>query len=77
MSGKKWQALIGDAVAGVYPALEAMTDSELRNVRSAKKKATSSNCWWLVARVVPVMSEIAADLLRARQLNRRRNRSKK
>lgn len=35
---KKWHTLLDNALASVYPALRAMSDNELRNVRSAPKK---------------------------------------
>lgn len=73
MAGRKWQWLIGnDVLGGIYPALEAMTDNELRNVRSAPKKMTNSNCWWLVHRFAPVIAEIADDMLKVRQSRRRK-----
>lgn len=76
MAGKKWQRLIGDNVlCGIYPALEAMTDNELRNVRSAPKKATNTNCWWLTHRFVQVLAEIADDMLRGRYAARRKNKT--
>lgn len=73
MAGKKWQTLIGGALSGIYPALEAMSDNELRNVRSAPKKATGCNCWWLTYRFSPVLADIADDILRMRMLARRKN----
>ena len=76
MAGKKWQRLIGDDVlGGIYPALEAMTDSELRNVRSAPKKMTNSNCWWLTHRFAPVLAEIADDILHTRYAKRRKKKT--
>lgn len=76
MAGKKWQRLIGDNVlGGICPALEAMTDNELRNVRSASKKATDTNCWWLTRRFVPVLAEIADDMLRERYTAKRKNKT--
>ncbi len=76
MTGKKWQRLIGDNVlGGIYPALEAMSDNELRNVRSAPKKATNTNCWWLTHKFVPVLAEIADGLLRMRYAARRKKKT--
>ncbi len=76
MAGKKWQRLIGDNVlGGIYPALEAMTDNELRNVRSAPKKMTSRNCWWLTHRFAPTLAEIADDILRMRYAARRKKKT--
>jgi hypothetical protein len=76
MAGKRWQRLIGDNVlGGIYPALEAMTDNELRNVRSAPKKATDNNCWWLTYKFAPVLAEIADDMLRIRYAARRKNKT--
>lgn len=76
MTCKKWQRLIGDDVlGGIYPALEAMSDNELRNVRSAPNKATSTNCWWLTHKLAPVLAEIADDMLRMRYAARRKNKT--
>lgn len=71
MAGKRWQALLNEALSGIYPALEAMTDAELRNVRSAPGKATQTNCWWLASRFAPVLSEIADGILQSRYAERR------
>ena len=76
MAGKKWKRLIDDDVlGGIYPALEAMSDNELRNVRSAPKKATTTNCWWLTYKLAPVLAEIADDMLRMRYAERRKNKT--
>lgn len=75
MAGKKWQTLMNDALGGIYPALEAMSDNELRNVRSAQNKATTSNCWWLAHRFAPVLAELAADILRMRYTERRKKKT--
>ena len=42
---KKLQQLVKDALASVYPALDAMTDAQLRNVRAATVKLNGTNCW--------------------------------
>ena len=76
MAGKTWQRLIGDDVlGGICPALEAMSDNELRNVRSAPNKATSTNCWWMTHKLAPVLAEIADDMLRMRYAERRKNKT--
>lgn len=60
------------ALAGICPALEAMSDADLRLVRSAKDRITSTNCWWLLYNTAPILSEIARDILRSRSRARRR-----
>ncbi len=77
MSGRKWQSLMSDALKSVYPALEAMTDAELRNLRSAPKKATQTNCWWLAFQCVPPLATVARDMLKARARKRRAERKAK
>ena len=69
---KKWQRLASEALAGVYPALESMSDSELRNLRSAVHKMSEVNCWWLAYRCMPALSEAADAVLRSRLLARRK-----
>ena len=56
-------------------SVEAMSDNELRNVRSAPKKATNANCWWLTYKFAPVLAEIADNLLRMRYAARRKNKT--
>lgn len=68
---KRWQQLVNTALASVYPALEAMSDSELRNVRSAPKKMTNTNCWWLAQAWAPELGGIADGLLKFRARQRR------
>lgn len=68
---KRWQQLMNAALAGMYPALEAMSDSELRNLRSAVHKMGATNCWWFAYRCVPAVSE-AADMVLLSRLRARR-----
>lgn len=76
MAGRTWQKLIGDDVlAGIYPALEAMTDNELRNVRSVPRKATIMNCWWLTYKLAPILADIADEMLRIRYAERRKKKT--
>lgn len=72
MSGTRWQALCNRALEGVYPALDAMTDAELRLVRAAPKRKTDTNCWWLVSAWATELSDIANMILKARQHERRK-----
>jgi hypothetical protein len=59
---RTWHQLLSDALAGVYPALEAMTDAELRIVSRARNRVTTTNCWWLAYECAPHLGYIA-DLL--------------
>lgn len=70
---KSWKHLTNDATAGIYPALEAMTDNELRLVRSAKNKVTSSNCGWMTFAIAPLLSDIANNILRTRSFVKRKD----
>ena len=68
---KRWQQLIGQVLEGIYPALEAMTDSELRTVRSAANKRSNTNCWWLTFSCAPAIADVADIILRNRYMIRR------
>lgn len=68
---KRWQRLADDALSGVYPALEAMSDGELRNLRGATHKRSSTNCWWFTYQCIPALSDAADLILRMRQRDRR------
>jgi hypothetical protein len=68
---KKRQTLLNGALSGVIPALEAMSDNELRNVRSAPKKMTNTNCWWLAYSMAPELSRVADSILKQRARERR------
>lgn len=68
---KRWQILLGEAVGGIIPALEGMTDAELKRVRSAPQKMTTSNCWWLIYRLAPDVADIADGILKSRNAARR------
>lgn len=69
---RRWQQLLNDALAGVYPALEAMTDAELRRVRGAPQRVTQTNCWWLAFQAAPLLASIAGDILKSRRFRARR-----
>jgi hypothetical protein len=69
---KRWQILLGEALGGIIPTLNAMTDAELKLVRSAPKKMTASNCWWLIYRLAPNVADIADGILKDRSAARRK-----
>ena len=73
---KKLQQLVKDALASVYPALDAMTDAQLRNVRAATVKLNGTNCWWLAHAWAPELADIAGGMLRARYAERRKAKRK-
>lgn len=68
---RRWQYLLNNAIDGIYPALNAMTDAELKLVRSAPKKMTTSNCWWLAYELAPHVADIADGILKCRSAARR------
>jgi len=74
MTRRNWKQLVGAAIDSVYPALQGMTDAELRIVRNAPKRMTNTNCWWLAYSWAPQLAEIADGLLKMRQAARRKDR---
>lgn len=65
---KTWRSLIeDDLIAVVIPTLNSMSDSELRLVSSARKKRSTTNCWWLTYAVAPALADAADAILRTRE----------
>lgn len=75
MRSRNWKQLLTAALDGVYPALEAMSDAELRLVIRAPKRRTQTNCWWVAYQAAPLLAVIAHDILQMRQQARRQARS--
>lgn len=69
---RTWQTLLNESLAGIYPALEEMTDAELKRVKKAGELRSSTNCWWVAYEAAPLLADIAGMVLRARQMKRRR-----
>ena len=65
---KTWRSLIeDDLIAAVIPTLNSMSNSELRLVSSARKKRSTTNCWWLTYAVAPALADAADAILRTRE----------
>ena len=74
MKTRTWKALIGDLLSDIYPKMEAMSDAELKSVRRSKALKTETNCWWLTFTFAETLSEIAGNMLRERQRQRKLDR---
>lgn len=60
----EWEKLARKALSGIYPALNEMTDDELKQLRDdLPSMATETNCWWLIYQAKNLLSEVADSVL--------------